>query len=257
MPKKEAAKPQVKDERISLSAALSKNTVVQAFSVWLIGDTPLITHAWSQKAKNEMLTKQVKATKPGREARDPEEDFVNSLYDMGQDANGQKLYGFPVTGIKNSVLSCAHKDKGIPRSQVMGALYLDAEMVRVRPALSGAICDMPLVRIHGTPPEKREDMVKVGAGLNKTANLAYRGQFTVWAIKVTGTYNTTVLNDESLGFLFREAGIATGIGEWRTEKKGMFGAFHLASAEEEAAWESFAAGKGPLPIPANYQQAAE
>lgn len=256
MPKaKTVAEP--KAERISLSAALSKKAPTQAFSVWLVGDTPLITHAWSNKARMEMLSKQVKATKSGRDARDPEEDFVNSLYEMGEGPEGEKLCGFPVTGIKNSFLSVAHKDKGIPRSQVMGALYLDADMVRVRPALKGAICDMPLVRIYGTPPEMREDMVKVGAGLNKTANLAYRGQFTVWAIKINGRYNTAVLTDEALAFLIQEAGIATGIGEWRTEKKGMFGAFHLADAAEEKAWDAFAAGTGPLPVPASYQQAAE
>ena len=46
-------------------------------------------------------------------------------------------------------------------------------------------------------------------------------------------------------------------GEWRNERKGMFGAFHLASADEEDAWERFAAGTGDLPVPASYRQAAE
>jgi hypothetical protein len=37
----------------------------------------------------------------------------------------------------------------------------------------------------------------------------------------------------------------------------MFGAFHMADAEEERAWDNYAAGKGPLPVPASYQEAAE
>ena len=144
------------DESVSLSRALSTKPIFKSFSIWLVGETPIITHAWSHKAKQEMLAKQVGATKAGKAKREPEQDFVDSLYEMGDG-----IYGFPVTGIKNCILSAAHKDKGVPRSAVMAALWLNAEMVRVRPALAGAICDMPLVRIHGTKPLMLEDMVKI------------------------------------------------------------------------------------------------
>jgi hypothetical protein len=199
-----------------------------------------------------MLQKQVKAVVGGKEARDPEADFVSSLYEMG-DGN----YGFPAMGVKNAILSSAHKDKGIPRSTVMAALSIDADMVRTRPALAGAICDMPLLRIYGSEPAMREDMVKVGKGLNKTASLAYRGQFTVWAMKITGRINTAVMDENSLAFLLQEAGVAQGLGEWRNEKRGLFGAFRVASAEEEEQWEAFAAGRGPMPVGEEMRQAAE
>jgi hypothetical protein len=238
-------------ENISLAAALSKVATFKRFSVWLVGDTPLITHAWSEKARREMLQKQVKATKGGKEARDPEQDFVSSLYDMGDGA-----FGFPAMGCKNAIMSSAHKDKGIARTAVMAGLWIDADMVRTRPALAGAICDMPLIRIWGTAPEMREDMVKIGAGLNKVSNLAYRAQFTIWAIKISGKFNATTLTPEALAFLIQESGMSSGLGEWRNERKGMFGAFHLADAEEEAAWDAYAAG-GALPLPAHLKQAAE
>lgn len=241
-----------KEQVVSLTEALSKKTEYCRFGIWIVGDTPLITHAWSEKAKREMLQKQVKATRGGKEVRDPESDFVSSLYEMGDGA-----YGFPATGFKNCVLSAAHKDRGIPRSQVLAALWIDADMVRVRPALSSAICDMPLLRIYGSEPECREDMVKIGSGSNKIANLSYRGQFTIWAMKITGKFNASILTAEALAFLIVEAGMAYGLGEWRNERKGMFGAFHLADTQEEAAWEAYKAGKGKLPIPQSYQQAAE
>lgn len=239
-------------ETVSLSALMSKKPIFSRFKLWIVGDTPLITHAWSEKAKREMLQKQVKATKPGKEARDPQADFVSSLYEMGDGA-----YGFPATGVKNCILSAAHKDKGLARTAVMAALWIDADMVRVRPALAGAICDMPLIRIYGGNPEMREDMVKIGAGLNKTANLAYRGQFTVWAMRVTGRINDAIITPEALAFLIQEAGMSSGLGEWRNERKGMFGSFRLANTDEEIAWEKFAAKKGPLPLPQQYLEAAE
>lgn len=239
-------------DSISLASVLATKPKFKAFSIWLVGDTPLITHAWSEKAKREMLQKQVKAPKAGKDAKDPQADFVSSLYEMGDGT-----YGFPATGFKNCILSAAHKDKGIARTGVMAALWLAANMVRVRPALAGAICDMPLVRIYGSSPEMREDMVKIGAGLNKVANLAYRAQFTIWAVKIKGRFNAAGLNAEQLAFLISEAGMAYGVGEWRNEKRGMFGAFHLASVEEEAEWEAFAVGKGDLPVPESYRLAAE
>lgn len=242
---------------VNLGALLSKKPIFNTFKLWLVGDTPLITHAWSEKAKREMLQKQVKATKAGKDQRDPQADFVSSLYEMGQDKDGNDIYGFPATGVKNCILSAAHKDKGIARTSVMSALWIDAAMTRVRPALAGAVCDMPLVRIYGGAPEMREDMVKIGSGLNKIANLAYRGQFTVWAMNISGRFNASVITPDALAFLIQESGVASGLGEWRNERKGMFGAFHLASAEEEAQWNAFATGKGQLPLPTSYQMAAE
>ena len=233
-------------ETLNLGALMSAKTNYQPFAVWLVGDTPLIVHAWSEKAKREMLQTQVKATKPGKEARDPHGDFINSLYELGKE-KGKVTYGFPVTGIKNAILSAAHKDKGLARTTLQSALWLNADMVRVRPALQGAICDMPLVRVHGSEPEMREDMVRIGSGMSKTANLAYRGQFTTWAIKITGEFNATMVSPSALVFLIKEAGRGIGVGEWRNEKKGIFGLFRLADLKEQVLWDKFAAGKGPLP----------
>jgi hypothetical protein len=241
---------------VNLASLLSKQTAFSSFRLWIIGDTPLITHAWSEKAKREMLAKQVKAIKPGKDPRDPHADFVSSLYEMGE-VNGLKSYGFPATGVKNAILASAHKDKGIARVSVMSSLWMNAAMVRTRPALAGAICDMPLIRIWGDAPQNREDMVKIGSGLNKTANLAYRGQFTIWAMRITGKFNSAVLSPETLLFLLQESGLACGLGEWRNERRGMFGAFHVGTPEEEVEWEAFAAGEGELPVPASYTMAAE
>lgn len=245
-----ASKTEITDHPISLAAMFSKKAVFQRAIFWIVGDTPLITHAWSAKAKSEMLQKQLGAVRSAREKRDPQADYLASLYEMGEPG----VYGFPVTGVKNAILAAAHKDKGLARSAVQSALFLEAEMSRLRPALAGAICDMPLVRIHGSAPEMREDMVKIGSGLNKVASLAYRPQFTFWALRIEAQFNPKIVTPEALGFLVEEAGRACGLGEWRTERKGVFGSFHLATAVEEKAWTDFAAagGKGHPPIAASY-----
>jgi hypothetical protein len=244
-PGSDSPNPQTAPEQglLTVSGPLSKHPNIKNFELWIEGTTPLITKAWSYKAKSEMLGKQLKATKPGRETRNPEQDYKDSLYPLG-DAN---CYGFPVTGIKNAILSSAHKDKGIPKTQVMSALYFNARMSRVATAYQAAICDLPLVRIYGDAPIMREDPVRVGVGLGKTATLTYRGQFTRWAIHLTGELNTSVISFEQLMFLLREGGKSYGIGEWRNEHKGVFGAFRIVTQDRVHLWEAFAAGNGPIP----------
>jgi hypothetical protein len=248
-------KPTETTNQKTLAASMIRRATYQRFDLWVVGNTPLITHAWSEKAKREMLAKQVKSVSAGKEARDPEADFLSSLYEMGEPGS----YGFPATALKKAILGVAHKDKGIARSGALGAaaaLWIDPVIVRTRPALAGAICDMPLLRIYGSDPEMREDMVRVGAGVRKTADFAYRAQFLIWAFRLTGRLNVDILTTESLGYLIEEAGLAIGIGDWRNEKSGYFGAFHLATDDEQRAWDAFAAGNGPLPSPTFEMQAA-
>jgi hypothetical protein len=237
-PEKAAAANFTAENPVPLSKLLATKPDICRFRIWLVGDSPLITHAWSEKAKRQMLERHGRAPIAGRQERKPEDEYKASLYEMGDG-----VYGFPVTGIKNCILSRAHKDRGTARTDVRSSLWLDSPMSRVRPALAGAICDMPLVRIWGDAPEMREDMVKIGAGLNKTANLAYRGQFTRWAIRISGRYNSIVINEANLGSLINEAGVASGLGEWRNERNGVFGKFHVANPDEDDAWEDFAAGR--------------
>lgn len=242
------------EELADIVAASSEVPKLQLsyFNIWLCGSTPLICHAWSQKAKQEMLGKQQKSTRDGREIRDPKKDFEDSLYEM---APG--VFGFPSMAVKKALLSVAHKDRGIPRETVKKALWLDAEMTQTRPALAGATCDMPLVRLWGSSPVLREDMVRVGAGLKKTASLSYRSQFTVWAMNITGRINTALCPAGWLPYLARHSGMSTGIGDWRNERDGIFGSYRIASHQQADEWEKFREWrlanpnekpeKGPLP----------
>lgn len=237
--------------RINLGALLSEQQEPQQdFSFWLVGDTPLICHSWSQKAKLEILEKQLKSVKSAQQPRDPEQDFLDSLYEMTRDKKSDKaVFGFPITAVKKAIWSCAHKDRGIAKVDVQSALFLDAEIVRVRPALASAICDMPLVRLWGSEPECREDMVRIGSGIRKTANLAYRAQFSHWAIRCTGSINPLLVPAHALVFLTRQAGRSQGLGDWRNEKGGWAGAFHIADLDEGRDWDWFAIGKAPMPTP--------
>src|SRR5208337_2827049 len=157
---------------IDLGELLSTVTMYTYFNSWIVGLSPLIVHAWSHKAKIQMLQGQVKAVRgKGKEQRNPDQDFVDSLYRMGKDDQGKDIFGFPVTGIKKAILGAAHKDKGLAKTAALSNLWIEGKLVRVPTAAKNAICDIPLVRLYGSDPQMREDMVRIGSGLNKTANL--------------------------------------------------------------------------------------
>jgi hypothetical protein len=174
---------------------------VERIRLRLVGSSPLIVHKWSEKAKKQMLDKQMKRASQGKVAKDPEQDYRESLY-IREDGS----YGFPAVAFKAAA--------------VRAGTYCDMKMVFLRGAFH---VEGDLVQVEGEP-EPREDMVRVGMG---TADIRYRPQFPKWATELDITYNSRALTPEQIVNLFEIAGFAVGVGEWRPEKDGQFGRFRV------------------------------
>jgi hypothetical protein len=172
----------------------------------LVGDSPLICHRWSAKAKKEMRDKQQKKAKQAREAKDPQQEYEESLYRL---PDGK--YGFPAVAFKAAAVSAA-KDVGLEMTAMRRAFHIPGE----------------LVEIEGEP-EMREDPVRL---MGKTADLRYRGAFPQWRARLHITFNSRVITGEQLANLFNTAGFAVGVGEWRPQRDGSFGMFHVATEED-------------------------
>jgi hypothetical protein len=177
---------------------------VDGLRLRLIGTSPLIVHKWSEKAKKQMLDKQMKRGSQGKAAKDPEQDYRESLY-IREDGT----YGFPAVAFKAAA--------------VRAGTYCDMKMVFLRGAFH---VEGDLVRIQGEP-KSREDMVRVGMG---TADIRYRPEFPDWSTELDITYNSRALSAEQIVQLFEIAGFAVGVGEWRPEKDGQFGRFKVETA---------------------------
>lgn len=201
---------------------------VKKTTIRVVGDTPLIMHAWSEKAKREMLEKQMKKTKSSaREAKNPVEDFIRSMYwlspipdDMSEEgfekaiASGAR-FGFPVTAFKQAAISAAYrmgwaKDK----MSLRGAFFIDGD-------------ENQMIEIHSEVPIMREDMVKVGMGV---ADIRFRGEFRNWYADMTISYNTNgQYTLEQIINIINAGGYVCGVGEWRPERDGQYGMFHVAA----------------------------
>lgn len=83
-----------------------------------------------------------------------------------------------------------------------------------------------MIEIHSDTPEMREDMVKVGMG---TADIRYRGEFKNWYADLTISYNANgQYSLENIVNIINAGGYVCGVGEWRPERDGQNGMFHVA-----------------------------
>ena len=210
-----------KEEVIEIKAINNERVAIR-----IVGDSPLIVHAWSDKAKKMMLDAQMKVTKTkARDIRDPYDEFINSLYwlqgkpeestvEAFENAvkNGAK-WGFPVGAIKQAGNSAAYRNGWVKNQmQLRGSYFLSTEWGEY-------------AEIGGAIPEMREDMVKIGMG---TADLRYRGEFKNWYIDLILEYNKDGdVTLEQLLNVLNAGGYSCGIGEWRPERDGTFGRYHI------------------------------
>ena len=95
---------------------------IQTITLKIVGRTPLIMHAWSEKAKRQMREAQMGKSKgKKKDVKNPVEDFIESLYwlegkpsEYTEEAfdkaweNGAR-FGFPVTAIKQAAVDAAYR----------------------------------------------------------------------------------------------------------------------------------------------------
>lgn len=199
----------------------------------IVGDTPLIMHCWSEKAKKQMIDTMTGTNKgKKRPPKRPVIEFIDSMNwlshkpELADDATDEEAerafiaaieagaqFGFPATAFKLAANSAAYR-LGWVKNQMglRGAYY-------IRPQVGD------FVVIHSDPPIMREDPVTVGMG---GTDLRYRGEFRNWYADIELSYTPAFgFSVEALINILNAGGYACGVGEWRTEKDGLYGKFHV------------------------------
>lgn len=188
--------------------AVVAEMLIRKATIKLVGDSPLIVHAWSVKAKREILDKQMKKAKSAKEAKDPDALFEEALYRMpGQ----HDVYGFPAVAFKSAAVDACSMVSDMTKVGARGAFHIQGDMIELK----------------YTAVNKREDMVRIAMG---TADVRIRPEFSNWSVEFEVRYNSGVISLSQLANLFNVAGFSIGVGEWRPQKDGSFGMFHVESA---------------------------
>lgn len=208
---------------------------MRTVEVKVCGDTPMIMHAWSEKAKRMMLeAQQGKAKGKKKELKNPVDDFIQSMYWLTEkpvykdgaseeeceqaflDAiNRGAKFGFPITAFKQAAISAAYRSGWVKdKMSLRGAFFLESEFGE-------------MAEIVSDTPVMREDSVKIGMG---TADLRYRGEFRNWSATFTLKYNVNgQYSLENILNIINAGGVICGVGEWRPERDGQFGMYHIAT----------------------------
>jgi hypothetical protein len=182
----------------------------QTMRVRIVGDSPLICHRFGEKARKQMLDKQMKKAQQSKEAKVPEDDFEAARY---MTADGRD--GFPAAGIKKAIANAFRFADGMKKVEINGALH-------VQPGIE-------LVPIDGPKPVMREDTVKISMG---TTDIRFRPEYRAWSMEFDIVFNGRAISPEQIVNLVNIAGFGIGIGDWRPERSGQFGMFHVATEGE-------------------------
>lgn len=220
-------------------------------NIRIIGDSPLITHCWDVKAKRAMLESEMGIKRVGKDPKNPYEDFASSMYwldkmpneitkeSIGEAIENNARFGFPLTGIKQAAISAAYrmgwsKDKASLRGvffiepQVDGYWAGDMEISDDHKRIDiipNVFHNEPMVEIHYEKLTMRQDMVRVGSG---SADIRYRGEFDNWYADMTISFNENgQYNIDQIMSMINAGGYVCGIGEWRPERDGQYGMYHV------------------------------
>lgn len=217
--KKTSSKKKAADNSdASLLGVFIPDIEVGILSIKVVGDSSLIVHAWSEKAKKQMLEKQMKKATAGRDAKEPFQDYCDSAYWLTskpefpteEDVANAK-FGFPAIAFKLCAIDAGYQ-QGIlvKKTTARGAFHVIDEFVE----------------INGTP-SIREDMVSIGA-MTKTADIRYRMQFWPWEAMIRIRYNIKAISPSQIVNLLNVGGFSNGVGEWRPSRDGSHGTFHVS-----------------------------
>ncbi|MBQ7703939.1 MAG: hypothetical protein IJT73_00705 [Selenomonadaceae bacterium] len=198
---------------------------IETFSLRIVGDSPFICHAWSEKAKRMMLEKQTKKASAGREIRRPAVEFANCLYWLTNKPDFESMtddeaqatlaeiipvskFGFPTTAFKSAAIDGGYQ-QGIleKKTTARGAFFVLGEFTE----------------IEGVPT-MREDVGIIGMG---TPQVIFRAEFKTWATTLHIKHNANSMSKAQIVNLFNVGGFSNGIGDWRPAKDGNFGTFHI------------------------------
>jgi hypothetical protein len=197
-----AAKPAKEEKELKIK---SLNLRIMSTEAVALNDSTLIVHAWSEKARREMLDRQTKTAR-ALFAKYPKAKEIDCV---------------PSAAFRNAFIASARYIEGVFMVTLQGSLFIDGgEWVPI------------LDRTTNEPavPVMRQDMVRVGgkAGPGSgVADIRFRPEYSNWKVPLRVQFNSNMLSDDQVANLINIAGFSVGVCEWRPEKRGDHGRFTL------------------------------
>ena len=176
------------------------------------GDTSLISHAFSHAIEEQVFASKegVRGKKQSLPPRDPQAAFKNSIY---YGPGGQP--SFPASAFKRaSVDACSFLDNAT-QVRMRGSFYVLGDYIV----------------IERSKPKIRKDITRIGR-MKNIPDLRWRAEFAAgWQMTFDIMYAADVISAEDIVNVIDRAGFHVGIGDWRPQRNGNHGMFHVVNVE--------------------------
>lgn len=193
--------------------------------VTIIGDTKLVTHKFSQKAREQIKQKQMLGSLSKKGQKREPKDF-DVLYKGAIYVSKDGWYGFPATAIRKAMVS-ACKLVGFHMTKGKLGIFVEANGFD---ATSGT----PLIKITKGEPYPHEDYVRLETGV---CDICVRPMWDEnWEASVHIRYDADMFSSQDIINLLSRAGLQVGICEGRPDSKDScgcgWGTFNIKQGEQ-------------------------
>lgn len=204
---------------------------LERHKLYLVGTAPLIVHAFPEKARKEMLDRQMKVAKGGRDARDPYAEVEAAKYIL---PDGR--HGFPAVAFKDAAVTACTSLSDITKVAARQAFRVEGLSMQAKGVINGSFIRTALVPLVAHEPTIREDVVRL-SGIGRTPEMRYRPEYSIWGVELNVVINPQVISIGQLGSMFQAAGHGVGVGDYRPERDGDCGTFELVGEKDFADWQ--------------------
>ncbi len=185
----------------------------------IVGSTPMISSAMSQKAKESLLLPEVRQRKTKAQRavslkHNVIEEYRESVY-RADDPCGARIT-MPAACFKNAIMTAALRSAGQTKAEIGQLTWVEGSHVE----------------IYGAP--KLLMMVTRSADIAKTPDVRTRAILPEWCCSVTISFIEPNIRLKTVVNLMHIAGLVSGLGDFRQEKmKGSFGRWRLVDGPND------------------------
>jgi len=184
---------------------------VRVLKLTLVGDTPLIVNRFTEKVMKEIEDKVSGTT--GNATKKPKD--INAHFENAKYKTRDGKDGIPAGGIKNAMLSaCRSTNKAVKQTELVQQVHILGDILPLRGSKAFLKTD------PGRNPTTRKGCV------------IHRPCYEKWEVDVDVRYNASVISPSLIVNLLNLAGFGVGLCEWRPEKRGTFGTFHVLDSSK-------------------------
>jgi hypothetical protein len=225
------------------SSEIEIGEITQAYAdVWILSDAPFYANRMAEKAKRELLLPRRARTRADLAAKlkhAPVSEFRSSPY-LRRRPNGGGGIGFgphpaaappppaPADAPETYMMIRANSLK---RAMETAALRMPSSVAKAQIACLVSIVGGDYAPLWGIP---RLDMSVVRlAGISRVPDIRTRARLEQWAVRARLSWLEPLLNLKKVEQLLQIAGMMCGLGDWRQEKGGSNGRFHVVEPDDE------------------------